>query len=199
MGVEKGRGCNRGGPQCLCQLIFGTLASSSAPLPWLYKQTTAWSSLTIKHRLIKPSPLDKPGLSSYMCLKPIELLKIYLLPSCRFIFSSRICLNLTELLSFRVLNSRYSSRTRMNLLSASIFFCLDLCRHHQILKRKLPICLCEVCTTVYLPPCNTVKQHNDPVTPWAVTWRHKLHVNQSRVCPEVVSCTISKMALQPFC
>lgn len=32
----------------------------------------------------------------------------------------------------------------------------------------------------------------------AVTWLHKLHVNQSRVCPEVVRYTISKMALQPF-
>lgn len=71
-------GCNRGEPRCLCQLIFGTLASSSASSPWLYKQTTAWSSLTIKHRLIKPSPLDKPELSSRMCSEPIELLKIYL-------------------------------------------------------------------------------------------------------------------------
>ncbi len=45
---------------------------------------------------------------------------------------------------------------------------------------------------------NAVKQHTDPVTLQAVTWRHKLHVNQSRVCPEVVRYTISKTALQPF-
>lgn len=76
-GRRGGRG-NRGGAQCFCQLIFGTLASSSASSPWLYKQTTAWSSLTIKHRLIKPSPLDKPALSSRMCSELIELLKIYL-------------------------------------------------------------------------------------------------------------------------
>ena len=66
------------GPRCLCQLIFGTLASSSAPSPWLYKQTTARSSLTIKHGLIKPSPTDRPALSSRMCSELIELLKIYL-------------------------------------------------------------------------------------------------------------------------
>lgn len=35
------------------------------------------------------------------------------------------------------------------------------------------------------------QQHADPVTPPAVTWRHKLHVNQRRVCPEVARDAIS--------
>lgn len=51
---------------------------------------------------------------------------------------------------------------------------------------------------IYLSPHNAVKQHTDPVTLQAVTWRHKLHVNQCRVCPEVVRYAISKTALQPF-
>lgn len=51
---------------------------------------------------------------------------------------------------------------------------------------------------IYLAPYNAFKQRADPVMLQAMTWRHKLHVNQSRVCPEVVRYTISKTALQPF-
>ena len=47
-------------------------------------------------------------------------------------------------------------------------------------------------------PCDAVKRHTDPAPPEAVTRRHKLHVNQSPRCPEVVRYTISKTALQPF-
>lgn len=43
-----------------------------------------------------------------------------------------------------------------------------------------------------------LNNHADPVMLQAMTWRHKLHVNQSRLCPEVVRYTISKTALQPF-
>lgn len=38
----------------------------------------------------------------------------------------------------------------------------------------------------------------DHVTLQAMMWRHKLHVNQSPVCLEVVRYTISETALQPF-
>ncbi len=59
------------------------------------------------------------------------------------------------------------------------------------------LCL-SVYISIYLSPHNAVKQHTDHVTLQAVTWRHKLHANQSPVCPEVVRYTISETALQPF-
>ena len=145
-----------------------------------------------------------------MCSELIELLKIYLHSSFASLVSSQrplpICLgrafNLTErrLQPFGVFTSRCCSLTRIEwcLLPAFTLLGFNMPQAPSTLPEeatRLPI-YCIYST--YLSPHNTVKQHNDPVTLQAVTWRHKLHVNQSRVCLEVVSCTISKMALQPF-
>lgn len=71
------------------------------------------------------------------------------------------------------------------------------CFHHVAGAIESPRGLLSIHLCIYLSPHNAVK-HADPVIVQAVTWRHKLHVNQSRACPEVVRYTISKTALQPF-
>ena len=75
--------------------------------------------------------------------------------------------------------------------------CFNMLRgRHRLSQRSFVDPSIYLC--IYLSPPNALKQHADPVTLQAVTWRHKLHVNQSRVCPEVVRYAISKTALQPF-
>lgn len=179
------------GPQCFCQLIFGTLASSSAASPWLYKQTTAWSSLPIKHGLIKSEP---PRQTDTLVLRALAAdWAVKVLPSIVFKPPSpRPRPSLSEGIEPHQDASLQGRVARQGRPAIYLHFHYiepqHASRRHQSPQRNI----------LDLPPYLSSPCDAYPVSLQAVKWRHKLHVNQHRVCPEVALSDICQLALQPF-